>query len=451
MQRRLLCLLALTIACGPLSFVRAADVAEAQKSTMCEDRKTCVVATVHDAGNTAAGALGVAELRFGLADKPEDAPEEGCIAGDYESRDGGIEYWLLEGNEIPRLLLRLCNDGYGAAGIGEDEVAVSANRFVHRQYGGSASRWEQTTTQSLSPLRLLNVRSCSFHTLIPGSGTLADIDPVARIARSVAVPTDPAEAEEEPDESDAEVGCPDWPEKAVFAPTPTKDLIAGYDLPIHIVAGDSIALPADGWTLGDCGFTMATDGRNGFVVFGQPAAPTEAAEIAALAIADNELIVQVYDPMAAAAAAAAAGNSWVHAPHIELWLAPDWDRETNPPADENLRQVGIGLDGKVYAAKGEKDALPQVARWQAKDAAGHPVVMLRLSWAPNSYPFLAGLGLVYWQALGGKQIRLVANTGIVKNRPLYLPVLVDPGTSPSDRTTSCVLRDGVLVANTPSQ
>jgi hypothetical protein len=340
--------------------------------------------------------------------------------------------------------LQLCNDGYGAAGVGEDEVTVGNNRFVHRQYGGSASRWEETTTENLSPLRLVNVRSCSFHSLIPGSGQLADIDPVTRIVRSVAVPTDPAKAEDESDENGAAVACPDWPERAAFAPTPAKGLIAGYDLPIHIVAGDSIDLPADGWALGDCGFTMTTDGRNGFIVFGQPAAATDAAEITTLAIADNELVLQVNDPTAAATAAVA-GKSWVHAPHIELWLAPDWDRETNPPADGNLRQIGIDLAGKVYAAKGGKDALPEVTRWQAKDAAGRSVVVLRVTWAENSYPFLAGLGLVYSQASGGKQVRLVANTGIVKNRPLYLPALRDPGRSLSDRTTACELRDDVLV------
>jgi hypothetical protein len=441
-------LLASAVVCAGFWPAYAADVTDAQKSAICQTRKTCAIApSLHNAGSSAAGPLSVAELHFGLADKPDDAPDEGCIAGDYETRDGGVEYWLLEGSELPRLLLRLCNDGYGAAGVGEDEVTVAENRFVHHQYGGSASRWEETTTETLSPLRLVNVRSCSFHTLIPGSGELSDIDPAARIARSVAVATDPAKAEEESDENGAEVDCPDWPETAAFTPTPTTGLIAGYDLPIHIVAGDSIDLPADDWSLGDCGFTMATDGRNGFIVFGQPAAATDVAEITALALAENELVLQVYDPTAAAATAAAAGKSWVHRPHVELWLAPDWDRETNPPADENLRQVGINLDGNVYAAKGGKDTLPKVARWQAKDAAGQSVTVLRLSWAENSYPFLAGLGLVYSQAGGGKQLRLVANTGIVKNRPLYLPRLVDPGRSLGDRTTACQLRDGVLMAN----
>ena len=426
--------------CAGLRPAWAAEVTDAQKAAMCQARNTCAIAPLlRKAGSSATGTLSVAELHFAIADKPDDAPDEGCIGADYETRDGGVEYWLLEGNEPPHLLLRLCNDGYGAAGVGEDEVTVAENRFVHRQYGGSASRWEETTTESLSPLRLVNLRSCSFHSLIPGSGKLADIDPITRIARSVAVRTDPAKAQDEADENGVEVACPDWPDKAAFTPSPAERLIAGYNLPVHILAGDATALPADGWALGNCGFTMATDGRNGFIVFGQPASPTEAAEVTALAIADNELVLQVYDPTAGSAAAAAAGKTWIHAPHIELWLAPDWDQETNPPADGNLRQIGIDLDGKVYAAKGGKDALPQVERWQAKDAAGHPVVLLRLSWPQDSYPFLAGLGLVYSQAGGGKQVRLVANTGIVKNRPLYLP------RSLSERTTSCVLQDGVLV------
>lgn len=457
MQQRFCWPLALAIVCTALSPVRAADVAEAQKSAMCGDRKTCAVAAVHDAGSVAGGSLSVAELHFGLADKPDDAPDEGCISGDDETRDGGVEYWLLDGNAPPHLLLQLCNDGYGASGVGEDEVTTAANRFVHRQYGGSASRWEETTTMSLSPLQLVHARSCFFHTLIPGSGRLADIDPSARIVRSVTFQTDPGPAQDEADaggdENEAEIGCPEWPENAAFTPTPAEGLVAGFDLPVYYGADGAGSAPlASGQALGDCGFTMATDGRNGFIVFGQPAVPTEVAEITALADGNHDLILQVYDPNAAATAAAATGKSWIHRPHVELWLAVNWDTETNPPADENLRQVGVDLDGQVYAGKGGKDALPQVERWQAKDAAGRAVTVLRLSWAKDSYPFLAGLGLVYSQASGGKQARLVANTGIVKNRPLYLPELMDPrGLSDGSTAPACLLRDGVLTANTPPQ
>lgn len=143
MRFRLFLLVASAVICVGFRPVQAADVTDAQKAAMCQARKTCVVAPLHDAGRAAGGTLGVAELHFGLADKPDDAPDEGCIAGDYETRDGGVEYWLLEGDAAPRLILQLCNDGYGAAGVGEDEVTIADNRFVHRQYGGSASRWDE--------------------------------------------------------------------------------------------------------------------------------------------------------------------------------------------------------------------------------------------------------------------------------------------------------------------
>ena len=57
------------------------------------------------------------------------------------ARDGGVEYWLLDGKATPKQVLQLCNDGYGSSGVGEDEVEVGPNRLVHHQYGGSSWRW----------------------------------------------------------------------------------------------------------------------------------------------------------------------------------------------------------------------------------------------------------------------------------------------------------------------
>ena len=52
----------------------------------------------------------------------------------------------------------------------------------------------------------------------------------------------------------------------------------------------------------------------------------------------------------------------------------------------------------------------------------------------------------------GKQVRLVANSGIVKNRPLYLPELIDPrGLSDESATPACTLHDGVLMTNRQAQ
>jgi hypothetical protein len=45
---------------------------------------------------------------------------------------------------------------------------------------------------------------------------------------------------------------------------------------------------------------------------------------------------------------------------------------------------------------------------------------MRLKWL-NENEFLNGIAILYSQAEAGNQARLVATTGIVKNRPLYVP------------------------------
>src|SRR5215475_8053469 len=126
------------------------------KSLICGTRSTCRMTTLQSAGKSDAGTpLLVAELHFGLADKPKDGPEEGCRTGN-DDNDGGVEYWLVEGDKAPRLLLALCNDGYGAAGVGYDEVHIGPNRFTHLQDGGSNDRWENIDTISLSPQHMLH-------------------------------------------------------------------------------------------------------------------------------------------------------------------------------------------------------------------------------------------------------------------------------------------------------
>ena len=54
-----------------------------------------------------------------------------------------------------RKLLELCNDGYGASGVGDDRVEVSDNRLVHDQMGGSSWRWSQGQAVQLWPERVL--------------------------------------------------------------------------------------------------------------------------------------------------------------------------------------------------------------------------------------------------------------------------------------------------------
>jgi hypothetical protein len=95
------------------------------------------------------------------------------VGDDIARRQAGAcdhyEYWLVpvaDGRAgEPRLLLGLCNDGYGASGVGEDWVEASQNTFKHSQNGGSAWRWSEAVSVSLSPLRLRSIETSSYWTL----------------------------------------------------------------------------------------------------------------------------------------------------------------------------------------------------------------------------------------------------------------------------------------------
>jgi hypothetical protein len=117
-------LVALSLVAATLASPRAgaaATLRAAQKSAICAARATCSIGKIYDAGKSPPGApLAVAEVHLGLEDRPDDAPDSGCHADD--KFDGGVEYWLAEGAQPPKRVLKFCNDGYGAAGVGEDDV-----------------------------------------------------------------------------------------------------------------------------------------------------------------------------------------------------------------------------------------------------------------------------------------------------------------------------------------
>ena len=433
MKRLLLSVLLLAPMFG--SVVAAAEPDAAQAAAICQGRSTCTIGKSHDGGKSPTGsALTVVDVRLGLKDKPDDV-RDGCRLDD--KFDGGVEYWLIEGTAAPKRLLKLCNDGYGAAGVGEDEVTVGPNRLVHTQSGGSAWRWDSTYTFTLSPWRTVSQRNCSYHNVSEASGTVTDIDYVAMRVRSIA---------KDSTNKDNGVGCPDWPKGASerFTPEPAAGVLGAYDIVVPLLGTDSASFRIpNGTVIGDCAPAMTTSGTSGFIVYGKPAAAAQAAEIRVVAQSLKSLLSQVFDP-AAATQAVPAGGSWINLPHLEIWVGRNGENLRTRLALDDLFQIGVDLDGRVHEGVGNKAPLPSVERWQARDASGRPVVVLRLTWA-DEYALMGGGALVYSQAEAGKQARLVATTGIVNNRPLYVPDIVriarrDDGPQPG----RCVIRDGRL-------
>jgi hypothetical protein len=413
----------------PVAAFAAPDAA--QTAAICGQRTSCRVEKTHDAGKSPEGAaLSVVEIRLDLADKPKDQ-DQGCINGN--ARDGGLEYWLLEGTAAPKQVLQLCNDGYGMSGVGEDEVEVGPNRLVHHQYGGSSWRWSMDVTYSLVPFRVVTEQDCSYHNVSEQSGTLTDIDYRSRLVRSLAKDSTVREPG---------MGCPLWPKPPqVFAARTDAETVGAYPVVAPGLPGKA-TIPA-GISLGNCIPGMTTAGDNGFVVWGKPASADQAAEIRTIGVGSNALIVQVFDPVPAVTPA---GGSWIHQPHLEIWVGQNSDEINTMLPLGQMTQTGVTLDGAVHRGIGKASPPPKVERWTARDERNRPVVVLRLVW-PDEFALINGVTVVYSQAESGKQARLVSTAGFANNRPIYVPdVLTLAGRPSTSDSGLCRIQGGRLSA-----
>ena len=313
---------------------------------------------------------------------------------------GCTEDWLLEKDLPPRALLKRCKDG--------GTVTAGPNRLTHKQSGTSDVAWERTVTYSLSPWRAVSERGCSYRKGTAASGTATDIDYASLVVRSV----------DKDGAAPGKASCPAWP--TTFSATPDSGLRAGYDVVAPILDKDAVGTKV---SIGDCVPAMTTAGINGFITRGAPATTDKAAEIRIVSESTSTLLVQVYDPLADRTS------------RVEVWF----------PTGTDLTRIGIALAGAESAPSEKKDILPSVDRWQATDAGGRAVTVMRLSWA-NQATLFSGMAIAYAQNEGGKQVRVVANTGIVNDRPAYLPKIVsfaDAMITPAPGV--CHLRDGRLM------
>ncbi len=352
----------------------------------------------------------MAELRFALADKPKDGPEEGCLTEDG-GHDGGVEYWLIEGDKAPRLLLALCNDGYGAAGVGYDEVHIATNRFTHIQDGGSNDRWEDIAVVSLSPQRTLRREFCGFGGTDPNYGVYTSIDVPAMAAHSLAI-DDSIQTSDEAT-GDGDDPCTDL-KKRIGKPV-THGYLGGIDVPfasLDLGSVEASILPESGTVLGNCASTFTADGKSGFLAYGK-ADPSRVPELRF--VGDfHTLVIQVYEPRRDHGVP----QSWANGDHLEIWTLGDMG-ETMHVDPKAARQIGIDLNGHAYAGVGNPD-MPTIERWEATDEKGRPVIVLKLRWKKDEALY-GGLAIAYSQAESARQARIFATAPIVKNRPAYLP------------------------------
>jgi hypothetical protein len=140
-----------------LTLVLADAPADVAKAAGCSEERPCSVTNDWKAGTDGTGqALRVYQLSRG----PQESEHGECELEEYFLATG------TKGRKV-RQVLSLCNDGYGSAGVGEDEVKVKPNRLFHEQFGGSGNRWVVTREFQLSPPVHLTTTVATFDAAAP--------------------------------------------------------------------------------------------------------------------------------------------------------------------------------------------------------------------------------------------------------------------------------------------
>ncbi len=354
------------------------------------------------------------------------------------------EHWLVRAKGAAiverRELLRVCNDGYGAAGVGEDRISVEPGRFVHVQRGGSSWRWENGRTLDLDPLRLARVSWWSGSTVAAvaerGAFDWLGFRGRARWYRPPCPPGGGPPPGVDADETSI-VDRPADPRAYVYDPLPV------VELPESFRAG-GFATTA----LGSCAPPIDGAEDRGFVVLGPPGDDRDARLRAVVARTREpssplELYLELADDVSVGPSA-----RWLLDDHVEIWLQdedPDPSELCLPTAAGAgagaLRQWAIRLaDGKVFPglhAAGQPNPLV-VARAEGTSADGRAVTRLKVAIAP---PAPQGITVVFSDSDDGKaQERLLATSQLVFGKAATLGRLwpVDP------KDAVCVVEHGAL-------
>jgi hypothetical protein len=382
---------------------------------LCAKREPCRVVETLDAGKDAQGkAQQVKHLSLGWAEVDTASQFIGRKFGPGGRKANGsraegqceaAEWWLVSPSQPAQLLVSVCNDGYGAAGVGEDSVNVGDNLFTHEQTGGSRERWTTARTLRLSPLQLTSETVRSASPSVSGEmkedGEFWNFEELrGEVTRSA---------------PECEAGETSLGERSLsYLPRVQVDK----------------AFLQDGWKqagLGTCGFEA------GNFLLGNQDDPKDAG-LKALLVAPDTLLVEVHDDKWTGPSA-----KWLSDDHVELWLAPQAPQELTgcgkPTAAQLPSQWGIRIaDGQVFPAFGSPKQTPQVERAERPDKKGYRLKVK----LPTPFK---GISVVYSDSDSGKKQELMLATSAVKfGRPETLnPVRV---VFPQEAT--CAVKNGEL-------
>lgn len=291
---------------------------------LCADRAGCEVEERMPAGRDGDDALEVWTLRF-----PENE-EDACVPR---------EAWLVRRGAktaTRQLLVTVCNDGYGAAGLGEDVFEVEGSNFRHRQMGGSNWRWATVRELSLSPLAWRSRGESSWWTLGPNRYEASMDFHTLRGRVELELPT-----------------CDEDGTLPVDLESASTQAFEHAPIPQFVLP---LSEPHDRWkttALGECALTIDASGEGGYLVHGAKGDPSDAAMKVALD-ASGVLFVEITDDLYVGPTA-----RWLVDDHVELWLTDETlSTEGCTEGKRPAKQWGIRLaDGKIFPAHGKPGPL----------------------------------------------------------------------------------------------
>ena len=293
------------------------------------------------------------------------------------------EIWLSTFGGIlseHKKLFELCNDGYGAAKIGEDSITFDKQRITYRQLGGGNERWAWSRSYALPALNHVATTLCDYSANASG-GNIHLLDYETGAFTSGYSP------QEVDNNSSSFIDCAAGDLNAAkpkYKAINTKQISSFLGIKLGDIK-----------SLGNCATTLTSlpGPHQGYVIYGQD--DGKDVQVKYLRINDDKLWVDVKDD----GRTFGTSNDWANDDRIEIW----WLDQKQMPFKTNvnienaprraLRQFAVRLsDLKVFGGYGygPYQKLPEVER----RLSGLPVGF-QITWPADQFPSQAGLTLSY--------------------------------------------------------
>ncbi len=343
------------------------------------------------------------------------------------------EIWLSTFGGIlseHKKLFELCNDGYGAAKIGEDSVVIDKQHITYRQFGGSNDRWVWARSYTLPQLNYAATTLCDYRTNTSGGH-------IHLLNYETGAFTSGYSPQESDDSQSSFIDCNKDDLNAAkpkYKAMDTKQ-ISSY---LGIKLGDIKSL-------GRCATTLTSlpSPHQGYIIYGQD--DGKDVEVRFLKINDDKLWVDIRDD----GRTFNTTDNWANDDRIEIWWLDQKQMLSKTSVDiedvprRALRQFAVRLsDLKVFGGYGygPNQKLPEVER----RLSGLPVAF-QITWPADQFPSPAGLTLSIAHADGNATKVMWSSSTFKYADPQSLAPIYNLQGDGRDPMQACeITKDGVL-------